>query len=174
MDIKPYHRKYSEVTRLLYQRGILASYPKQVERDDLQYADGIDIIIPLIGMTPAKFKEYNSALLWLAYEEAKRYDEAPIKFARFDVQLNRTEKGRKTITKPVREYTARGHPDADVMVFGEEALGYELPEKVAKPYLINKVEEILGITETYMKEYVMKQRPYKVIALVVSIRKRFN
>lgn len=174
MDIKPYHRDYSEVIRLLYQRGVLASYPRQIKRDDLQYADGIDIIIPLIGMTPAKFKEYNSALLWAAYEEAKRYNEEPIKFARFDVQLNRTEKGRKMITKPVREYTARGHPDPEVMVFGEEALGYELPEKVAKPFLVNRVEEILAITETYMKEYVLKQRPYKVIALVISIRRKYQ
>jgi len=174
LDIKPYRREYSDVIKLLYQRGVLASYPKQVKRDDLQYAEGIDIIIPLVGMTPAKFKEYNSALLWVAYEEAKRYDEAPIKFARFDVQLNRTEKGRKTITKPVREYTARGHPDADVMVFGEEALGYEVPEKMAKPFLTNKVDEILAIAETYLKEYVLKQRPYKVIALIISIRRKFQ
>lgn len=166
--------KYPEVTKLLYEKGILASYPIQIERSDLQYAEGVDIVYTLKGMTPAKFKEYADPLLWAAYEEAKRYDEEPIKFARFDVQLNRTEKGRKVITKPVREYTARGHDDVNVMVFGEEALGYTVPEGMAKPFLVNKVDEILALTEQYMKDYLNRQRPYKVVSLVICIRRKYK
>jgi len=173
MDIKPYHRKYPEITKLLYEKGILAGYPIQIDRSDLQYAEGIDIVYTLKGMTPAKFKAYADPLLWAAYEEARRYDEEPIKFARFDVQLNRTEKGRKTITNPVRGFTARGHDDVSVMVFGEEAMGATVPEGMAKPFLVNRVDEILALTEKYMKDYLQKQRPYKVIALVISIRRKF-
>ena len=180
MDIKPYHREYSEVIRLLYKRGVLASLPKQVKRDDLQYAEGVDIIIPLVGMTPAKFKEYAEPLLWAAYEEAKRYDEEKIKFARFDVRLNRTEKGRKMISKPVREYSARSHHDVKVLIFGKEALGYtpthfiEGKEVEMKVSLADKVDEILDIVETYMKDYVVKQRPYRVLALIVCIRRKYK
>lgn len=178
MEIKPYKREYSEVVKLLYEKGVLARLPKQEKRDDLQYAEGIDITIPLVGMTPAKFKEYAEPLLWLAYEEVKRYKEASIKFAKFEVQLNRTEKGRKMLSKPKREYTARGHSDSDVMIFGKKALGYtpthfiEGKEVEMKTSLTDKVDEILAIAETYMKEYVQRQRPYKVIALVVSIREK--
>lgn len=173
MDIKPYKRRYPEVTRLLYDKGILLRLPRQEKRDDLMYAEGIDIHYELSGMNPAKFKEYSEALLWAAYEEARRYDEEPIKFARFDVALNRTEKGRKMISSPIREYTARGHPDAQIMVFGEEALGYEIPAGMIKPFLTNKVDDILAIAETYLKEYVRKQRPYKVVQLVICIRRKY-
>ena len=178
MEIKPYKRKYPEVVRLLYEKGILATYPVQIKRDDLRYAEGIDIVYKLKGLTPAKFKEYSEALLWAAYEEARRYDEEPIKFARFDVQLNRTEKGRKVITQPIREFTARGQSSAEVMVFGKQALGY-VPtyfrggkEVEQKSYLINQVDLILELLEKYMKDFLSKQRPYKVIALVVSIRRK--
>ena len=178
MNIKPYRRKYPDVTKLLYEKGILATYPVQIKRDDLRYAEGIDIVYSLKGLTPAKFKEYSEALLWAAYDEARRYDEEPIKFARFDVQLNRTEKGRKVITKPIREFTARGDANAEVMIFGKQALGY-VPtyfrggtEVEQKSYLTNQIDLILELTEKYMKDYLNKQRPYKVIALVICIRRK--
>lgn len=180
MDVKPYKRQYSEVVRLLYQKGVLAGLPKQVKRDDLKYAEGVDIVVPLSGMTPAKFKEYAEPLLWVAYEEVRRYDEAPIKFARFDVQLNRTQKGRKMMSNPIREYTARGAMSSDAMVFGKAAIGYtpthfvDGKEVEMKSSLADKVDEIIAITETYMKELVQKQRPYKVISLVISIRRRLG
>jgi len=58
------------------------------------------------------------------------------------------------------------------MVYGEEALGYKLPEDYPKkPFLINKVEEILGIPDSPSPgAYVKKQKPYKVLFLVISIR----
>jgi len=178
LKIKPYGRKYPAVTKLLYEKGVLDGLPKQVERDDLQYAEGIDIIYNLKGMTPAKFKEYAETLLWIAYEESRRYDEEPIKFAKFEVRLNRTEKGRKTLSKPVRTYGAQGHSDANVMVFGKEALGY-LPTRFKEgveveqtTYLTNKVDEILDIADKYMRDYLSKQRPYRVLQLIISIRRK--
>lgn len=179
MKIKPYHRKYPAVTQLLHDRGVLDGYPKQVVRDDLQYAEGIDIIYNLKGMAPAKFREFAEALLLVAYEEAKRYDDEPIKFAKFEVKLNRTEKGRKTLSRPVRTYGAQGHDDANVMVFGKEALGYtptrfkDGVEVEQKSYLVNKVDEILDIADKYMRDYLSQQRPYKVLQLIISIRRRF-
>ena len=178
MDIIPYHRKYSETVKLLYQKGILESYPKQEKRDDLRYAEGVDITVNLRSMTPAKFKEYAESLLWVAYEEAKRYVGEPIIFAKFSVRLTRNEKGRKVISQPVREYTARGNPDPEVLIFGKQALGY-IPTHIVggkevelKASLSDKVDEIIGLTETYMKDYLQKQRPYKVLSMTISVRRK--
>ena len=179
MEIKPYNKKYSEAVRLLYQKGVLEGYPRQEGRGDLKYAEGIDIVVKLKGMTPAKFKEYSEILLWVAYEEAKRYLGEPILFAKFSVKLNRNEKGRKTISQPVREYTARGHPDPKILVFGKEALGYVPTHFVGgkevelKASLTDQVEEILDLTEKYMKDYLQKQRPYKVLSMTISVRRKY-
>jgi len=178
LEIKPYNKKFSEAVKLLYQKGVLDGYPKQVVRDDLRYAEGIDIVIDLKSMTPAKFKEYAETLLWVAYEEAKRYIGEPIIFAKFSVRLVRNEKGRKLISQPVREYTARSNPDPQVLVFGKQALGY-LPthfvggkEVELKASLSDKVDEIIALTETYMKDYLQKQRPYKVLQMIICIRRK--
>ena len=179
MDIIQYHRKYSEAVKLLYQKGVLEGYPKQETRGDLQYAEGIDIVVSLRGMTPAKFKEYAESLLWIAYEEARRYEGAPIIFAKFSVRLNRNEKGRKVISQPVREYTARGNPEPQVLVFGKQALGYVPTHFVGgkevelKASLSDKVDEILALTEVYIKDYLLKQRPYKVLSMTICIRKKW-
>lgn len=178
MDIIPYHRKYSETVKLLYQKGVLEGYPKQELRDDLQYAEGVDVVVNLRGMTPAKFREYAESLLWVAYEEARRYEGEPIIFAKFSVRLNRNEKGRKVISQPVREYTARGHSDPQILVFGKQALGY-IPthfvggkEVELKASLSDKVDEILALTEVYIKDYLQKQRPYKVLSMSICIRRK--
>lgn len=177
MDIIPYNRKYSETVRLLYQKGVLEGYPKQEERT-LRYAEGIDIVVNLRSMTPAKFKEYAESLLWVAYEEAKRYIGEPIIFAKFSVRLTRNEKGRKVISQPVREFTARSNPDPEVLVFGKQALGYVPTHVIAgrevelKASLSDKVDEILNLTETYIKDYLQKQRPYKVLQMIISIRRK--
>jgi hypothetical protein len=77
----------------------------------------------------------------------------------------------KTIS-PRRTYIAAKHPDSDVMVYGAQALGYTLPEEYKKrPFLINKVEEILDIPEsTSPRPCVNKQKPYKVLTLTICIR----
>jgi hypothetical protein len=178
LNIIPYNRKYTDTIRLLYQKGVIESYPKQIVRDDLQYAEGVDIVINLKSMTPAKFKEYAEPLLWAAYEEAKRYVGEPIIFAKFSVRLSRNEKGRKVISQPVREYTARSHPDPEILVFGKQALGYVPTHFVGgkevelKASLSDKVDEVLALTDTYMKDYLQKQRPYKVLSLTISVRRK--
>lgn len=144
--------------------------PIQVERTDLEYDDGIDIVYRLKRMTPARFKEFSDALLLAAYTEAERYKEEKWKFAKFEVQLNRTPKGRKTVS-PRRTYIAAKHPESEIMVYGEEALGYTIPEGAPKPFLINKVEDILGIPESESPgPYVQKQNPYKVLSMTICIR----
>lgn len=178
MDIKPYKRKYSETIKLLYQKGVLDGYPKQTKREDLRYAEGIDITFNFKNMTPSKFKEYSEPILWIAYEEAKRYVGEPIIFGKFVVKLYRNTKGRKVISQPVREYTARNHPDPEILVFGKQALGYvpthfvKGKEVELKAAMNDKVDEILGLGEEYMKEYLQRQTPYKVIQMVISVRRK--
>lgn len=179
MEIKSYNKQYSDAVKMLHQGGVLDGYPRQGKRGDLRYAEGIDIEVRLKGMTPAKFKEYSEILLWVAYEEAKRYIGEQILFAKFTVRLNRNEKGRKTISQPVREYTARGNTDPKVLVFGKEALGYvpthfiQGKEVELKASLADKAEEILNLTEKYMKDFLQKQRPYKVLSMTICIRKKY-
>jgi len=171
MQIKRYSGKYPEVTNYLLERGAISGPPKQIKRVDLVYDEGIDIVYELREMTPAKFKEFADTLLLAAFTEAERYKDERYRFAKFVVRLNRTAKGRKTIS-PIREYTAAKHPDSNIMVYGEKALGYELPEEYKRrPFLINKVEDIIGIPESPSPgPYVVKQRPYKVLRLIISLR----
>ena len=149
------------------QKGVLKRFPQQIDRKDLIYDEGVDIVYSLKGMTPAKFREYSEILLQTAYTEAERYKEEKYRFARFEVEINRVAKGRKS-TSPIRDYTAAKHTDSDVMVFGEEKLGYTIPEGFRKPYLINKVDQILSIPDEYPGSD--KQRPYKVLTMIISIR----
>jgi len=171
MEIRPYRGKYPSVTRLLYKQGYLTRYPRQVERDDLEYDEGIDIVYDFKNLSPAKFEELADQILLAALLEAERYEDEKYKFAKIDVKLNRTEKGKRK-AGAIRTYTAAKHWDADVMVYGEEALGYTLPEEEKRrPYLVNKVKDILGIPDSPSPgAYVKKQKPYTVTSLVISIR----
>lgn len=176
MDVKSYNRKFPEVTRLLYQNGVLAVYPNQIEREDLTYDEGVDIVYTFKNMTPSRFRDTADALLLAAYTEAERYKEYRYKFAKFVVSLNRTTKARKLGVSQRRDYIAAKHTDSEIMVYGEEALGYSLPEEFKKhPFLVDKVQEILNIPEsTSPGPYVDKQRPYKVDLMVISIRAGIN
>lgn len=169
--------RYPSVTQLLMDQGVLLGMPTQIHRKDLEYDEGIDIVYRFRRMTPVKFKEYSDALLLAAFTEADRYKDEKYKFAKFVVKLNRNEKGRKTI-EPLRTYIAAKHPDAEIMVYGKEALGYvpttwrmgEL-EKEQRSFLINKVEDILNIPDsTSPGPYVDRQKPYTVTTMVVGIR----
>lgn len=176
MKIIRYKGKLPEATDVLLEQGALSGRPTQKERQDLMYDEGIDITYTLQGMTPAKFRQFSDALLLAAFQEAERYKEEKYRFAKFEVRLNRTAKGRKTGIAPTRVYTAAKHTDSDVMVYGEEALGYTLPEEYKKrPFLINKVEEILDIPDSPSPgPYVQKQRPYKVLSMTICIRAGLN
>ena len=170
MDVKPYRRKYPDVAKLLYKEKILSKYPHQVERIDLEYAEGVDIVYTLKNLSPARFSEVVDYLLLAAVTEANRYEEYRWKFAKFQVELSRTAKGKKKVGL-VRDYVAAKHDDPDIMVYGEEALGYTIPEGDRKPFLINKAKEILDIPNSSSPgAYVTKQSPYKVVTMVVSIR----
>jgi hypothetical protein len=176
LKIIRYAGKLPEAAQVLLEQGVLSGRPTQKERQDLMYDEGVDITYTLQGMTPAKFRQSSDALLLAAFQEAERYKEEKYRFARFVVRLNRTAKGRKTGISPTRDYTAAKHTDSDVMVYGEEALGYTLPEDYKKrPFLVNKVEEILDIPDSPSPgPYVQKQRPYKVLFMTICIRAGFN
>ena len=171
MDIKKYGGKHSEVVNLLYKKGIIDGYPSQMDRSDLQYDDGVDIVFRFKNLTPKKLDEYADMILLAAFQEAERYKEYRYKFAKISVAINRTAKGRKTI-EPVLTYTAAKHHDANVLVYGEEALGYDLPEdEKRRPFLKNKIEEILDIADRYQPDKtVQKVKPFKVISMVIGIR----
>lgn len=176
MQPKPYKGRYPEVTRLLYEKGVLLGYPTQIERKDLTYDEGVDIVYTLKNMTPARFKDTAEALLLAAFTEAERYSEYKYKFVKFVVKLNRNTKGRKMGYSQKRDYIASKHTDPEIMVYGEEALGYTLPEEYKKhPFLVDKVQEILNIPDsTSPGPYVDQQKPYKVDIMVISIRAGLN
>jgi len=160
MEKKPYKGKYPTVARLLIDEGI-ASVPKQVERNDLRWASGVDITYTLHDLTPTNFQEYSDKLLLLAYQEAMRYNEYKWKFARFEVRLGRLQKGRDL--PEVADFQAAMHDEPEIMVYGP---GYEVPQRY---FLYHKVQDIIDISKRYLGK-VSKQNPYKVIRLVISIR----
>ena len=164
-------RRYPEITQVLYTQGALLGFPVQVKRLDLTYDEGVDIVYKLRDMTPARFRQFSELLLEAALVECNRYEEERYYFAKFEVQLNRTTKGRKMVS-PRRTYIAAKHDDPEVMVFGEKALGYTLPEEYKKrPFLVNKVEEILDIPDSPSPgPYVNRQRPYKVLSMTICVR----
>ena len=169
--------KYPAVTQLLRSQGLLDGWPTQVARS-FTYDEGIDITYRFRRMTPAKFRDFSDSLLLAAYTEAKRYDSEKYKFGKFEVKLKRNEKGRKSID-PIRTYTCAKQTDAEIMVYGAQALGYTptyypkggTVEAEQRSYLINKVEDILQIPDsTSPGAYVDKQNPYTVVSMTISIR----
>jgi len=168
VEIRPY-KGWPEVIRLLHKEGVLTRYPAQ-QKAMIEYDEGVDVVYYLKNLPPKKFEQVADLLLLAAITEAKRYPDAKYYFARLEVRLNRTEKG-KTKAGPTRWYTAQKHSDPDVMVYGEEALGYSIPEGFKKPFLLNKVKEILGIPDSPSPgAFVRKQKPYVVSTLIVSMR----
>jgi len=170
MEIRPYRGKHSGVAQLLYEKGVIQTLPKQIDRADLERDDGVDIIFRFKNMNPAKFAEYADTILLAAFTEAERYKDVKYKFAKFEVELNRNAKGRRSMS-PRRTYCAGKNADSDVMVYGEQIIGPIPAEARSKPFLVNKIEEILGIPDSASPgAYVKKQRPFKVVTMVVSVR----
>lgn len=169
MDIIPFKGKYPSAISYLVQVGILQGYPQQVDRSDLQYADGVDIAFKFKNLGPEKFRHYVDAILLAACETAKRYENERYKFGRFTIVLNRNKLGEKQLN-PTRDYTSAKHSESETMVYGEEALGYKVPES-SKTFLINKAEAILDITnDVSVGPYINSRAPYKVLQMTVSIR----
>jgi len=169
MEVRPYSKNFTEATKILHNSGVLARLPVQFSREDLVYDEGVDIKLYFKGMTPAKFREFSDVILLAAYQEAQRYEDVRYKFAKLEVELHRTPKGRKSVG-PERTYQTGMNPDSETMVYGEEALGFEMPEEYKKrPFLKNKVEAILDLPAPYV-DYLNKQRPYRVLSLTICIR----
>lgn len=159
MDRIPHRGVYPSAARYLIEEDV-CSIPRQHKRE-LAWAEGIDIVYTLRGLTPANFLKYSDTLLLLALQEARRYDQYKWKFAGFDVRLGRLKKGRDL--PEIATFQASMHDEPDIMVYGP---GYEVPQKY---FLYNQVEAILDIAKRYTDK-VNKQSPYKVIRLFISIR----
>jgi len=155
----PYRGQYPSAARYLIEQNI-TSTPRQYEKE-LRKMSGLDIIYKLRNLTPANFNSYSDTLLLLAYQEAMRYNQYRWKFASFDVRLGRLKKGRDL--PEVVTFTAAMHPDPEILIYGP---GYETPQR---HFLIDKVADILEIAKRYADK-VSKQRPFRVIALRISIR----
>lgn len=160
MEKKIYKGRYPAAANLLISEGV-ASAPRQIKRDDMIWAEGVDIIYNLKDLTPVNFREYSDSLLLLAYQEMMRYNEFTWKYARFEVRLGRLKKGRDL--PEIASFQCGMHDDPEIAVYGPE---YEVPHRT---FLKNKVEDILDILKRYVGK-ISKQSPYKVIKLIISIR----
>jgi len=161
MNKKPYAGVYPSAARYLMEQDI-TSIPRQVKRDDMSWAEGIDITYTLRGLTPANFRIYSDSLLLLAYQEMMRYEKAAKwKFAKFEVRLGRLKKGRDL--PEIASFPSAMHDEPTIAVYGP---GYEVPQRY---FLYQKVEDILDIVKRYLGK-VNKQNPYRVIKLIISVR----
>ena len=162
MPIRRYKGRYPQPTRDLHDLGLLRQFPTQ--REVLLLRDhGVNITYRFKGLTPERLRLAAKILLEAAFEETVRYeDDYRWKFARFDVQLNRTAKGRKSLPL-TQTYTAGKHTDGHIMVYGP---GYEVDDKI---FLVDKIEQILDIPTRYTGK-VKKQRPYTVARMQVCLR----
>ena len=160
MEKIAYSGRYPSAARYLMEEDI-TSIPRQVKRDDLGWAEGVDIIYTLRGLTPANFRTYSDSLLLLAYQEMMRYESSKWKFASLEVRLGRLKKGRDL--PEIASFQSAMHDSPEIAIYGP---GYEVPQR---HFLYHKVSDILDITKRYLGK-VSKQNPYRVIKLVISIR----
>lgn len=160
MDKKPYKGHYPAAANQLIREGV-ASAPRQAIKEDLTWAEGIEITYNLRGLTPVKFREHCDSLLLLAYQEMMRYNEYKWKFASFEVKLGRLKKGRDL--PEIASFQCAMHDEPEIAVYGP---GYETPQR---HFLQDKVADILDIAKRYPGK-VSKQNPYRVIKLVINIR----
>lgn len=160
MEKKPYSGRYPSAARYLMESDV-TSIPRQIKRNDLHWAEGVDIIYTLRGLTPANFRTYADSLLLLAYQEMMRYNEYKWKFAKFDVKLGRLKKGRDL--PEIASFQCASHDDPEIAIYGP---GYEVPQR---HFLYHKVQDILDIVKRYLGK-VSKQNPYRVVKLIINIR----
>ena len=163
MPVHRYMGRYPRATGDLYRLGLLRQMP--VQKIVTLFRDyGVNITYRLKGCTPERFRRISHLLLEAAEAECGRYPEFRWKFARFEVQLNRTAKGRRSLPL-TQTYTAGKHVEADIMVWGVPG---GVPGEVTN-FLIDKVEQIIDIPTRYIGR-VKKQRPYTVLELEICLR----
>ena len=163
MKIKLYGHEYPSATEFLINEKVVFP-PKQWDRSNLRWAEGIDIEIPFRDVGPRRFEKYKDQILLMAYQEAMRYNEVKWKFGSFEVRLSR--KGAKKDIPDIASFQAAMHGNPEILVYGEEALGYEVPQK---HFLNNKLNDIIEIAQRY-GDKVDQQNPYKVLKLIISVR----
>ena len=143
--------------------GLLRQYP--VQKLVVLFRDyGVNITYRLKGCTPERFRAAADTFLEAAEAECRRYPEYRWKFARFEVQLNRTAKGRKSLPL-MQTYTAGKHTEAEIMVWG---IPGGVPGEKTN-FLIDKVEDIIDIPIRYIGR-VKRQRPYAISEMEICLR----
>lgn len=163
MAIRRYQGRYPQATRDLYRLGLLKQYPSQ--REVIFFRDhGVNIRYSLKGVTPEKFRNSVQLFLEAAYEETRRYPDHPWSFARFEVRLSRTVKGRKSLPLD-QTYTSGKHREGRIMVYGVPG---GVPGETTT-FLIDRAEQILDIPARYLGR-VNAQRPYTVLWMEVCLR----
>ena len=164
----PRGAQVNETVRILIQDGVLSSRPRQVNRSDLSFSDGVDIIYDLRNMTPDKFSRYVDQLLVAAAYEASRYQDYEQFYGSFSVRLN-TGSGRRS-AENVRSYIAAASTDIDTFIWGDSR---DTPKELGGEgrSLSHKAEAILGMLQSGSPgAYVNKQSPYRVLRMIISVR----
>lgn len=163
MQPKLYGDRYPSSTEYLLDEKVIFP-PKHIDRSDLKWSDGLDIEIPFRNMSPARFEKYRDQILLMAYEELHRYEEVQWKFGSFEVKISR--KGKTKEIPDIASFQAAMSSKSDLLVYGEDILGYEVPQK---HYLNNKQDDVIEIARRY-GDKVDQQNPYRVLKLVLSVR----
>ena len=164
----PRGSQVNESVRLLLQDGVLLIRPRQVNRSDLSFSDGVDIIYDLKGMTPDKFGRYIDLLLAAAAYEANRYSDYEQFYGSFSVRLNTGS--RRRAAENERNYTAAASSDIDTFIWGD---GRDTPKELGGEgrSLSHKAEAILGMLQSGSPgAYVNQQSPYRVLRMIISVR----
>lgn len=156
MRPKPYRRLPSS-TQLLLDRGYLRSAPRQDDRSDLIFADGVDIIYRFRDVTPSRFRAARDIILQAAADECKRYRELEYKFAMITTRLRPSTRRPRGSRPILKTYTAANQADGDIMVFGGDD-----PSILS---LTDRVEEILSIPDEY--EGITS---YVVLQMIICVR----
>jgi hypothetical protein len=169
---KPNWGNYPPIAYDLYREGLLLGLPAELDRPELTVTrdPGRDIVYRFKGMTPAVFKEHKEDILLLARLTLDKYKrEWEDRYATITIRYYPPGEKRSRL----RGFTAARHDNPEVLVYGEEALGYTLPEGVPKPFLVDKVEEIIELPTKGVspKWKPLKRRiPYRVVELRLALR----
>jgi hypothetical protein len=164
----PRGSQVNESVRILLQDGVLMNRPRQVNRSDLSFSDGIDIIYDLKGMTPDKFGRYIDLLLSAASYEANRYSDYQQFHGSWTVRLNTGSRTRSAENE--RNYTAASSTDIDTFIWGDSR---DTPKELGGEgkSLSHKGEAILGMLQSGSPgAYINQQSPYRVLRMIISVR----
>jgi hypothetical protein len=164
----PRGSQVNDTVRLLMSDGVLMYRPRQVNRSDLSFSDGVDIIYDLKGMTPDKFARYVDLLLIAAAYEANRYSDYRQFYGSFTVRLNTGSRRRSAENE--RNYTAAISSDIDTFIWGDST---DSPKELGGQgrSLSHKAEAILAMLQSGSPgAYINQQNPYRVLRMTIHVR----